>query len=220
MSREAPTYTSSYSPKEERINVISHAIGFGLSVLGFVSLLWRASLHGSALHILSFGIFGLSMILLYAASTLYHVTKDPKRRKALKVFDHAAIYGLIAGTYTPFALITLQGTLGYLIFALIWALALTGITLKLFFTGRFTRLSTMMYLLMGWIVILAIKPLIHSISIDGFLWLLTGGIAYSLGAVLYLFKSLSYSHAAFHLFVLVGSGCHFVAVIWCILPRV
>lgn len=201
-----------YSPFEERLNVISHAIGVILGIVALVFLVVHASQNGTASHIVSFSIYGASIILLYLASTLYHISKKPKARKRLRIFDHAAIYVLIAGTYTPFALVTLEGVIGWTIFGLVWGFAAIGITLKLFFTGKFDKLSTLMYVFMGWLIIFAINPLLANLSSEGLFWLLAGGVAYTIGAVLYSIQKLPLNHAIFHVFVLAGSIFHFISV--------
>ena len=207
-----------YTPVEEKINVTSHAIGFVLSVVAMVLMLLKAGLYGDILHIASVAIFGLSLISLYAASTLYHGTKDPIPRSRLRIFDHATIYILIAGTYTPLTLITLKGTTGWLIFGVSWGMAIAGVTLKLFFTGKYGVLSTLMYVLMGWIIVFAITPLVNSLSSQGLYWLFAGGVAYTTGAIIYSIKSIKFNHAIFHMFVLLGSFCHFVSIYFSVLP--
>lgn len=207
-----------YSILEERINVLTHALGCLLSIVALVFLVAHAIQNGNIWHIVSFSIFGASLILLYAASTSYHNAKTAVLRRRLKIFDHAAIYVLIAGTYTPFALITLKGTTGWIIFAITWGLAATGIILKLFFTGRYKTISTVMYVLMGWVIVVAIDPLIEALPHAGLLWLFYGGIAYTLGALLYALKMIKFNHAIFHLLVLLGSFCHFMSVYFYILP--
>ena len=201
-----------YSPKEERINIISHAIGFILSVAAFILLVMRANLHGDIWHIISFSIFGVSLIVLYAASTFYHSTKKAELRSRLRIIDHASIFILIAGTYTPFTLVTLSGTIGWVIFGTSWGLALIGITLKLFFTGKYKLFSTIMYILISLIIVFAIKPLIDNLPLEGLLWLSAGGISYIIGAILYSIKKIKFNHAIFHIFVLIGSFCHFISV--------
>lgn len=201
-----------YSPVEERINIGSHALGFVLSIAALVALLLRAIASGSTLALVSFGIFGLSLVILYGISTLYHSTQDPLRRTRLRIADHASIYVLIAGTYTPFTLIVLQGSIGWSIFTASWAMALTGIILKLFYTGRFRLLSTLLYVFMGWIIVFAINPLIEKLAAEGLYWAVAGGIAYTMGALLYSIRKLPLNHAIFHLFVLLGSCCHFISV--------
>lgn len=207
-----------YSPLEERINVLSHALGFILSVFALALLVTYASRYGSVLHVLSFGVFGLSLVILYAASTLYHSTTNPARRARMRILDHAAIYVLISGTYTPILLVILSGTLGWVMFGITWGLALIGIILKLFFTGKYSHASTAMYVFMGWLVIFAIKPLIDSFSAEGLWWLFAGGMAYTVGAIIYSFKKIKFHHAIFHVFVLLGSACHFVCVYFYVLP--
>jgi hemolysin III len=210
--------TQHYSPREEMTNIISHAIGLVLSIVALLLMLIRASESGSALHIVSAAIFGISLIALYAASTLYHSAKDPKVRSRLRINDHATIYILIAGTYTPFTLITLNGWVGWTIFGVSWGMAIAGVVLKLFFTGKYNVLSTLMYVFMGWIIIFAVKPLINSLSSEGLFWLVAGGVAYTTGAVIYSIKKIKFNHAIFHLFVLLGSTCHFISVYFYVLP--
>jgi len=201
-----------YSPVEERINVVSHAVGFIASIAALVLLVVRASLHGNAWYIVSFSIFGASLMLLYAASTIYHNSKRPELRKRLKVIDHSSIYILIAGSYTPFTIVTLNGTVGWVIFGISWGIALTGIILKLFFTGKYNLLSTIMYVMMGWLVVFFIKPLMNSLPAEGVFWLIAGGVSYTVGAVIYMIKKIPLNHAIFHIFVLIGSACHVVSV--------
>jgi len=207
-----------YTPLEEKTNIISHAIGLVLSIAALVLLVMRASLYGNAWHIVSASIFGASLISLYAASTFYHSATDLRRRTRLRIIDHATIYVLIAGTYTPFSLVTLNGSIGWMIFGVSWGMALAGITLKLFFTGRFNVLSTLMYVFMGWIIVFAITPLINSLSTEGLFWLFAGGVAYTTGAIIYSIKKIKFNHAIFHIFVLLGSFCHFVSVYFYVLP--
>ena len=201
-----------YDALEEKINVVSHAFGLFASIIAFVLLLIKSIAEGTFLQKISFIVFGISLIILYAASTFYHASKDVELRKRLNIFDHASIYVLIAGTYTPFTLVTLHGKIGWWIFAINWLLAITGVILKLFFTGKYDKLSTIMYVLMGWMIVVAIKPLIHSLGHQGLLWLFAGGIAYTVGAVFYSIPKIKYNHAIFHVFVLLGSFAHFVAV--------
>jgi len=208
-----------YERKEEQINVISHAIGLVLSVIALIFLVVYSAKYGTATHIVSFSIYGVSLIVLYSASTFYHYSKRPKLRSRLNIFDHAAIYVLIAGTYTPFTLVVLKGWIGWTIFGVSWGLAIIGIVLKLFYTGKYDKISTIAYVLMGWLIIIAIKPLIDNFSFNGLIWILFGGIFYTVGALLYMVRSLKYNHAIFHIFVLLGSFCHFMAVFYYVLPR-
>ncbi len=207
-----------YSPLEEKLNIYSHAVGFLLSMLALVLLVKHALNDGDIWHIFSFSIFGISLILLYAASTVYHRAEDPQLRNRLRVVDHAAIYVLIAGTYTPFTLVTLNGVVGWVIFSACWGMAIVGIILKLFFTGRYNILSTLMYVFMGWMIVFAIEPLKESLPADGLFWLVAGGLAYTLGAILYAIKKIKFNHAIFHVFVLLGSFFHFISIYFYVLP--
>jgi len=189
-----------------------------LSVVGLVLLIVKAASLGTPLHVVSFAIFGASLVILYAASTIYHSTDDPSRRTKLRTVDHAAIYILIAGTYTPFTLAVLSGTVGWTLFGVSWGMAVTGIVLKLFYTGRFNILSTSMYVFMGWVIVFAVKPLMAALPEEGIFWLFAGGIAYTVGAISYSIKKIPFGHAVFHFFVLAGSACHFISVYWYILP--
>lgn len=206
------TVVKHYSPLEEGINVSSHALGLLLSIAALVALLELAIGTGNAWQIVSYSIFGGSLIITYLSSTLYHSTKNPVSRSRLRILDHASIYILIAGSYTPFTLVTLQGTPGWIIFGISWGMAVMGITLKLFFTGRYPLLSTLTYVFMGWIILFAIAPLVEKLHPIGLRWLVAGGVAYSLGAVMYGIKRIPFGHAIFHVFTLLGSVCHFMAV--------
>ncbi len=203
-----------YSEKEETINIITHAFGLFLSIPAFILLITYGSLYGTIWHIVSYSVYGGSLITLYLASTLYHSARNPKTRKKLNLIDHATIYVLIAGTYTPFALVILKGAWGWTIFGIIWGLAVTGITLKLIFTGNYDKISTFGYILMGSVIIIAINPLIDNLSVMGLIWLFIGGVSYVVGAVLYLLNKIPYNHAIFHVFVLLGSCSHFMAVFY------
>ena len=201
-----------YPKKEEFLNILSHGFGLLLSVIAFPFLLIKAMGFNGFWKPASFLIYGVSMIVLYAASTLYHAAKNPKKRRKLNILDHAAIYVLIAGSYSPFCLVALDSKLGWYMFVFVWMFALAGVILKLFFTGKFDKLSTALYLLMGWQVVIFIKPLMASLSTEGLYYLFAGGIFYSVGAVLYSIKKLPYNHAIFHVFVLLGSLSHFLAI--------
>ncbi|MDY7396168.1 hemolysin III family protein [Aureibaculum sp. 2210JD6-5] len=214
MKNEHLTY---YDSTEEKLNIITHAIGLILSIVALVLLVIRANEYGTARHIVSFTIFGASLILLYSASTIYHYSQKPELRHKLNIVDHSAIYILIAGTYTPFTLVTLKGALGWTIFGITWGIALVGIVFKLFYTGRFDKISTAAYVAMGWIIIFAIKPLIENLPINGLYWLMAGGIFYTIGAILFSLRKIPYNHAIFHVFVLFGSFSHFMAVYFYVL---
>ncbi|MCF6224229.1 MAG: hemolysin III family protein [Flavobacteriaceae bacterium] len=214
-----PKKITYYEPKEEKINVVSHLIGLILSVIALILLVYYAAKYGTAKHITSFAIFGASMVVLYAASTAYHYSQNPKLRAKLNILDHAAIYILIAGTYTPFALIILKGWVGWTIFGVSWTLAFAGIIFKLFFIGKYDKISTITYVLMGWVIIFAIKPLVENFPSKGLIWLLAGGLFYTIGALLFSIPKIKYNHAIFHIFVLLGSFSHFMAVFFYVLPK-
>lgn len=201
-----------YPKKEETLNILSHGLGFLLSIVALPFLILKSFNFTGFWKPLSFIIYGLSMIILYAASTFYHAAKNPKKRRRLNIFDHAAIYVLIAGSYSPFCLVALDSSLGWYMFVFVWLFALAGVILKLFYTGKFDKLSTALYLLMGWQVVIFIKPLMASLTSEGLQFLFAGGIFYSVGAILYSIKKLPYNHAIFHIFVLLGSLSHFLAI--------
>ncbi|WP_166383509.1 PAQR family membrane homeostasis protein TrhA [Polaribacter sp. 11A2H] len=201
-----------YSETEERLNVWSHGLGLLASIIVFPFLIVKATNYVNFWNITSFVIYGLSLIVLYAASTFYHAAKNPKKRRRLNIFDHAAIYVLIAGSYTPFCLVALNSDLGWYMFIAVWLFALTGIILKLFFTGRFDKISTAMYLLMGWQMMFFVKPLMEALTSFSLNLLIAGGVFYTVGAILYSIKKLPYNHAIFHVFVLLGSISHFLAI--------
>ena len=201
-----------YSHIEEKLNIWSHFIGIILSTFGLILLLIKGIKLQSTIHIVSYSIYGVSMIVLFFASTFYHSAKVPEIRKKRNVFDHIAIYFLIAGTYTPFTLIVLKGTWGWSIFGVVWGIAAVGFVIKLFFTGRSNIVSTIGYIIMGLVIVIAIKPLTTNLSNEGLLWLAAGGISYIVGAVLYLIKKVPYNHAIFHIFVLSGALCHYIAI--------
>ena len=201
-----------YSETEESLNVWSHGLGLFASILVFPFLIVKATNYSNFWGVISFVIYGLSLIILYAASTFYHAAKNPKKRRRLNIFDHAAIYVLIAGSYTPFCLVALNSNLGWWMFIAVWLFALTGIILKLFFTGRFDKISTAMYLLMGWQMMFFVKPLMNALTSFSLNLLIAGGVFYTVGAILYSIKKLPYNHAIFHVFVLLGSISHFLAI--------
>jgi hemolysin III len=209
--------SSSYSSKEEKINIITHGFGLLLSIPATIILIIYSCNHGTAWHIVSSAIYGSSLILLYLASTVYHSAKESKLRERLNVFDHAAIYLLIAGTYTPFLLITLHGGWGWSLFGIVWGFAIIGIVMKILFSKRYKAVSAIAYVSMGCIIVVAFKPLINSIEPAGLWWLIAGGISYITGAVLYVIEKIPYNHGIFHVFVLGGSIAHWIAVFFYVL---
>jgi hemolysin III len=175
-------------------------------------------LRGTAWHIVACSIYGATLICLYTASTLYHASISPRVKRALRIFDHSAIYLLIAGTYTPFLLVSLRGPWGWSLFAVIWGLAVAGVLFKFWFVERFGILSTAVYIAMGWLVVIAAKPVITHVPIIALIWLLAGGLAYTAGVIFFVAKRIPYSHAIWHIFVLAGSICHYFAVFSTVIP--
>lgn len=198
--------------KDELASALTHTVGVIASLAGGTVLITMAALGGSAYHIVGTAVFAASLVLLYSASTAYHIAlRDPLKRR-LQVFDHCAIYVLIAGTYTPLTLTALRGPWGWTLFGVVWALALAGIAFKLFFTGRFPRVSTAIYIGMGWLVLIAAGPLVRAVDPVALAWLIAGGVAYTGGTAFYHSRRLPYAHTMWHLFVLMGSVCHTIAV--------
>ena len=200
------------SRQEELANALTHGLGALASMAGGVVLISLAAVHGDLWQLVSAAVYSVSLVLLYSASTLYHAARHQVAKARLRVLDHAAIYVLIAGTYTPFTLVGLRGDWGWALFGVIWALALAGVIFKLFATGRFPRFSTAIYLAMGWLALIAIGPLIQALPRSALLWLLAGGMSYTVGTAFFHSRRVPFSHAIWHLFVLAGSVCHFVAV--------
>jgi hemolysin III len=203
---------------EELFHSVTHGIGTGLSIAGLVILVVLAILNGDIYQIISFSIFGASLVLLYLASTLYHGIQQPRAKRVFKVFDHSAIYLLIAGSYTPFLLVGMRGTTGWTLLAVVWLIALTGITMKVLFIDRFQVLSVVAYLVMGWLCVFAFREMVSSIPIGGIIWLAAGGILYTVGVIFYAMQKTPYMHAIWHLFVLGGSICHYFAVLFFLAP--
>jgi hemolysin III len=202
-----------YRLGEEIGNSVTHGIGILLSIAALVLMIVFSIHKANAVYLWSSIIFGSSLIILYSASTIYHAIPNKKARKVLKILDHSAIYILIAGTYTPFSLITLKGKLGLIILTVVWSVAIMGVLMQIFLKNKNIILSTILYVAMGWIVIFAIKPLVNSLPHDGLILLVLGGLSYTLGAVFYVIKKIPYFHMVFHLFVLAGSIFHFFSVL-------
>lgn len=206
--------------KEEFANAFTHGIGILAGAAAGAVLITLAAIYGDVWQIVSAAVFVGALVLLYTASTLYHAIQHRVAKSRLKVFDHCAIFILIAGTYTPFTLVTLKGPWGWSLFGVAWGLALLGVVFKLFFTGRYEKLSTAIYIAMGWMVIVAMKPLLDALPLQTFIWLLAGGFFYTAGTFFYHRDKMRYAHAIWHLFVLGGSVCHFVAVTLQVVPLV
>mgnify|MGYP003683231439 FL=1 len=202
------------------MNTVSHGLGLVLSIAGLILLIIKGVELRSTAYFVSVLVFGLSLIMVYGSSTIYHYVQNPKLKHWCKVFDHVAIYFLIAGTYTPFTLITLKGSQGWWMFGIVWSLALLGTIFKLFFTGRFKFVSTLLYIAMGWLALVITKPLIESLHWNGFLLLASGGAVYTLGTLFYLSKRIPYSHAVWHMFVIGGSVLHYLTVFYYVVPNV
>jgi hemolysin III len=207
-----------FSFREELAHGISHGIGAGLSIAGLIVLLVTAISYGNVWHVVSAAIYGSSLILLYLASALYHLFSSPGIKKFFQKLDHTMIYVLIAGTYTPLTLITLRGAWGWTLFGLVWGMALCGLILELFVKKRIQWASLTLYLGMGWLMVIAIKPLVGSLATGGLILLLSGGLFYTFGIVFYVWKKLSYHHAIWHLFVMAGSSTHFFAILYYVMP--
>ena len=202
---------------EDQASALTSGAGLVAALVGGLILAALAA-RGDGWQLVGASVFAATLLLLYLSSTLYHAATNPVARSRLKVFDHCSIYLLIAGTYTPFTLIALRGPVGWWLFAAIWSLALLGIVFKLFFTGRFKLVSTLVYVAMGWLAIVAIKPVLAALDDWTFGWMLAGGLVYTLGTVFYHRPSMRYSHAVWHLFVIGGSACHYVAVLAQVAP--
>ena len=203
---------------EEIANSVTHGIAAAGSIGALVTLVVLAALRGNVWHIVSCSIFGVSLILLYLASTLYHALPPGKAKQVFRILDHASIYLLIAGTYTPFTLVTLRGPWGWSIFAVVWTLAVAGVVFQSLLIGRLPVLSTSVYVLMGWAIVIAFRPLVHALPWGGVLWLAAGGLSYTAGVYFFASKS-RFAHMVWHLFVIAGSLCHFFAVLFYVIPR-
>jgi hemolysin III len=208
-----------YSRQEELANAVSHGIGTALSAAALVVLVIYAATYGDVWHIVSFAIFGAALVLLYLFSTLLHSVRRPGLKAIFAIMDHSAIYVLIAGTYTPFLLVPLRGPLGWTLFGIVWGLAFCGIVFKMFFVERFMILSTLMYIAMGWMIVIAIKPLYDSLPLNGLIWLVAGGLLYTFGTIFYVWRKIPYHHTIWHVFVLGGSVSHFIAVFYLLLQH-
>ena len=208
-----------YTIGEEIANSVTHGIGAGLAIAGMTLLVVLAAVYGDVWRVVSFTIYGASLVILYLASTLYHSFQNPRVKHIFRILDHAAIYVLIAGTYTPFTLVNMRGPWGWTLFAVVWTMALIGIAFKVFFIGRFEIVATLAYVAMGWLVVIAFKQMLITVPPGGIFWLFAGGLTYTIGVIFYAWNKLPYNHAIWHLFVLGGSICHFFAVLFHVLPQ-
>lgn len=203
-----------YTKNEEIMNAVTHGIGAGLSIAGLVVLVVFASMYGDVWKIVGSAIYGASMIVLYTASTLYHSFSKTKAASKLNMFDHISIYYLIAGSYTPFMLVNLRGGWGWSIFGVVWACAIAGTVLKIIYGNKLRKVSTIIYLAMGWIIIIAIYPFVKNVETGGIILVVLGGLSYTIGVIFYKWKSLPFNHAIWHLFVLAGTVLQFFAVLF------
>lgn len=209
----------SYSIWEEAAHAISHGLAAVASVVALTVMVAMATLHGAVQHVVAVSVYGASLILLYTASTLYHSIPLPRARKVLHTLDHAAIYILIAGSYTPFALVALDDSSRWWLLGIVWTMATLGVIFKLFFTGRFDKVSVGLYLAMGWLVVFFAEPVMAALSAQGLMWLAAGGVAYTIGAGFYLWRGLKHNHTIWHLFVVAGSVLQFMAVWTDVIPH-
>lgn len=207
-----------YTIGEEIANSITHGIGAALGIAALVILVTFAGMDGDAWRVVSFSIYGATLIMVYLSSTFYHSFQSRRVKNLFKMFDHTSIYLLIAGTYTPFALVNLRGAWGWTLFGLIWGLAVCGILLRSLRGDRYRVLPMILYLTMGWLIVIAIKPLFSALSPMGFVWLMIGGLSYTLGLIFFKLDRMRFNHAVWHLFVLGGSVCHFFCILFYTLP--
>ncbi|QJR37088.1 PAQR family membrane homeostasis protein TrhA [Gemmatimonas groenlandica] len=207
------------SLREEFANAVTHGVGLVLSLIGMPILILAAMNHGERATVIGASVFGATLIALYSASTLYHAIPHPTLKQKLRVVDHSAIYLLIAGTYTPFTLGVLRGTWGWTLFGIVWTLAALGVLFKVVFgSGAMAKLSTAIYVAMGWVIIIAIKPLMASMEHAGLMLLVAGGLCYTGGVIFYVDRRRAWTHPVWHLFVMGGSICHYFAVLWYAAP--
>ncbi|WP_341285551.1 PAQR family membrane homeostasis protein TrhA [Priestia megaterium] len=209
--------THTYTKGEEIANSISHGIGALLSIAALVLLIVYSSLYGTPWHIVSFTIFGSTMLLLYISSTMVHSLPQGKGKDIFEILDHSSIYFFIAGTYTPFLLIAVKGTLGWTLLGIVWGIAIAGTIFKVFFVKKFLYTSTALYILMGWMIVFAWNPLTDTIQREGIYYLVAGGIAYTVGAVFYVWRA-RFNHLIWHIFVILGSLLHFFCIFLYVLP--
>jgi len=203
---------------EEIANAVTHGIGAALSIVGLTVLVVWAALWGDTWRVVAVSIYGATLVFLYLASTLYHAIQHFATKRLFHILDHVGIALLIAGTYTPILLIQMRNFYGWLFFGIIWGLAIVGASIKAFFTGRYVHLSTAIYVAMGWLALFLIKPMLTTMGVGGMTWMFVGGVSYSLGVIPFLWERLPFNHAIWHLFVIGGSACHFVAIFRYVLP--
>ncbi|MCZ0755034.1 PAQR family membrane homeostasis protein TrhA [Anoxybacillus sp. J5B_2022] len=205
--------THTFTKEEEIVHALTHGVGALFSVAALVMLTVMAAMYGNAWHVVSFTLFGSTMLILYLSSMIVHALPEGRWKRLFEIFDHSSIYFFIAGTYTPFLFLAVKGVIGWTLFGIVWGLALVGTVFKCFFVDRFLYTSTIIYIIMGWLIVFAWKPLVSGLSPNGVLYLVIGGILYTVGAVFYVWRGFKFHHAVWHLFVLGGSVAHFFAVL-------
>lgn len=210
--------THIYTKKEEVVNAITHGIGVLLSITALVFLVIFSVKHGNAWHVTTFSIYGVTMLLLYLSSTLVHSFPEGKAKDLFEIFDHASIYLFIAGTYTPFTLIVINGVLGWTLLSIVWGIAIVGVVFKSFFVKKFLYLSTILYVVMGWMIVIGWEPLTATLPPEGITLLVAGGLLYTVGAIFYVWRGFLFHHAVWHLFVLAGSISHFFTILFYVTP--
>lgn len=206
------------TPAEEVASSITHAVGGLLAVAALTLMVVVAAEAGDARRVVSVSVYGATLVFMYVASTAYHLVRPPRAKRVMRILDHASIYLLIAGTYTPVLLVSMRGGWGWSLFGVLWGLALVGVLIKSFYVERWEMLSTSLYVAMGWMALIAAKPLVGSLPPGGLGWLIGGGVAYTAGVAFFVWDHLPFNHAIWHLFVLLGSICHFFAVLLYVLP--
>lgn len=211
---QKPVLEHAETISEQRLNCLTHALGALLSLAGLIVMVCLSAINGSVRQIVTVSLFGAALLLVYVASTIYHACPAGPIKQRLQILDHCAIYFLIAGTYTPFLLVSVGGGWGWSLSGALWGLALVGVAFKLLYTGRFDLISSLIYIAMGWSGLIAIKPLLQNLPGGAVSWIFAGGIAYTAGVIFYLWDRLPFNHAIWHLFVLAGSVCHFLAVLF------
>ena len=210
--------THTFSKGEEIANAVSHGIGALLSIVALVLLIVFSSIHGSAWHVVSFTIYGTTMFLLYMFSTMVHSLPQGKGKYVFEILDHSSIYFFIAGTYTPFLLVVVKGVLGWTLFGIIWAMAIGGTIFKIFFVRKFLFTSTILYIVMGWLIVFAWSSISAVLAPTGMFLLVLGGVLYTVGAIFYVWRGFKYNHLVWHIFVMAASVCHFFCILFYVLP--
>ncbi|MBU9713842.1 hemolysin III family protein [Bacillus tamaricis] len=210
--------THTYTKKEEVVNAITHGVGIPFGIIAIFLLVIASKFHGHMTHLISASIYGITLLFLYSCSTLLHVFQNERIKNIFEILDHAAIYLFIAGTYTPLMVIVVDGLRGWILLGIIWATAIAGVIFKVFYAKKFIVLSTLFYILMGWIVIFVLDPILSKIPTPGVVLLVFGGLLYTLGTVFYIWRTFYYHHAVWHLFVLVASIAHFLTILLYVIP--